>query len=209
MRMSRTGGRKVQGRIRHVLSGIIYCGGCGSAMYARRRSGGIAYVCGNYCRNGRKACTSHFIYEREIIRHICSELIALFRLEDELAKLKETFGGYKTDEQSRAWNDMNARMENLLRRQELLYRDRLEGRISGQLFDRMNRQLEKYISAFEDEMEKLRLEQTRSSDVSILVESIKDRLERGELTNEMASVAVSSIVVHDKTVTIDLKYKMA
>ncbi|HEY8350613.1 MAG TPA: recombinase family protein [Clostridiales bacterium] len=209
MRMSRTGGRKVQGRMRHVLSGIIYCGGCGSAMYARRRSGGIAYVCGNYCRNGKKACTSHFVYEREIVGHICSELMSLFRLEDEIAKLKETFGDYKTDEQGRAWNDMNVRMENLLRRQELLYRDRLEGRISGQLFDRMNRQLEKHISALEDEMEKLRLEQTRSSDFSILVKSITDRLEKGELTNEMVSAAVSSIVVHDETVTIDLKYKMA
>jgi len=77
------------------------------------------------------------------------------------------------------------------------------------LFDRMNRQLEKHISALEDEMEKLRLEQTRSSDFSILVKSITDRLEKGELTNEMVSAAVSSIVVHDETVTIDLKYKMA
>src|SRR5690606_5142350 len=81
LRMGRNGGSKVRGKMRHVLSGLIYCGDCGSAMYARRRRSGIAYVCGNYCRNGREACTSHFIYEREIVGHICNELLALFRRE--------------------------------------------------------------------------------------------------------------------------------
>ncbi|HOQ07140.1 MAG TPA: recombinase family protein [Clostridiales bacterium] len=209
LRRNRNGGRKSHGRVRHVLSGLIYCGGCGSAMYARRRSGGIAYVCGNYCRNGRAACTSHFIYEREIVRHICGELLALFRLADELEKLKETFSGYETDEPGIARNELNARLENLRRRQEMLYSDRLEGRISVQLFDRMNRQLEKHISALEDEMERLERENARHSDVDFLVRYITARLEKGELTNEMASAAVSSVVVHDSTVTIDLKYEMA
>ena len=40
LRQSRAGGRKVQGRKRHILSSIIFCGDCGSAMYARKRSRG-------------------------------------------------------------------------------------------------------------------------------------------------------------------------
>ena len=64
------------------------------------------------------------------------------------------------------------------------------------------------MEALESEQEKLRQEYTRSSDVSLLMENIRGRLERNELTNEMALVAVRSVVVHDKTVTIDLRYKI-
>jgi DNA invertase Pin-like site-specific DNA recombinase/DNA-directed RNA polymerase subunit M/transcription elongation factor TFIIS len=208
LRLGRTGGRKVQGRQRHVLSGIIFCGGCGSAMYARKRSGGTAYVCGNYCRNGRNACTSHFIYEHEIVGHICSELQALFRKEEELEKLSEEFCGPKTTEQSQVWDDIGAQMENMRRRQEMLYKDRLTGRISGQLFDKMNQQLERHMAALESEREKLRREYARSSDISLLAGIIRGRLEKGDLTNEMASSAVRSVIVHDRSVTIDLKYKI-
>ena len=208
LRQSRAGGRKVQGRKRHILSSIIFCGDCGSAMYARKRSRGIAYICGNYCRNGRDACTSHFIYEKEIIEHICSELMVLFGQEYESAEAGEGLYDPLADEHSHVLRDISDQIESLRRRQELLYKDRLVGRISGDLFDRMNRQLEKHMEALESEQEKLRQEYTRSSDVSLLMENIRGRLERNELTNEMALVAVRSVVVHDKTVTIDLRYKI-
>lgn len=209
LRMGRNGGSKVRGKMRHVLSGLIYCGDCGSAMYARRRRSGIAYVCGNYCRNGREACTSHFIYEREIVGHICNELLALFRREAASGKLEETLSWGEADERCSIHDDTKARLENLLRRQEMLYRDRLEGRISVQLFERMNLQLEKHIKALENELENLAKENGRRPDIGLLLKSVTERLEKGELTNEMASAAVGSVVVHDRTVTIDLKYKMA
>jgi site-specific DNA recombinase len=208
LRLGWTRGRKVRERQRHVLSGIIFCGGCGSAMYARKRGSGTAYVCGNYCRNGRNACTSHFIYENEIVDRICNELLALFSQEEEFAKPEEWFCGPKTAEQSQIWDDIGLQMENLRSRQELLYKDRLVGRISGQLFDKINRQLEKHLAALESEREKLRREYARKSDISFLADIIRGRLEKGELTNEMASAAVRSVFVHDRSVTIDLKYKI-
>ena len=145
----------MQGRQRHVLSGINSAAAAERDV-CRKRSGGTAYVCGNYCRNGRNACTSHFIYEHEIVGHICSELQALFRKEEELEKLSEEFCGPKTTEQSQVWDDIGAQMENMRRRQEMLYKDRLTGRISGQLFDKMNQQLERHMAALESEREKLR-----------------------------------------------------
>ena len=209
LRASRKGGRRARERVRHVLSGIIYCGGCGSAMYARKRNGGIAYVCGNYCRNGRKACTSHFVYEHEIVGYICRELLALFRKEAVPEELEGVLPGDEAYGRHSILEDTKARLEKLLRRQEILYRDRLEGRISVQLFERMNLQLEKHIQALEEELENLAKENERRPDIGLLLKSVTERLEKGELTNEMASAAVGSVVVHDRTVTIDLKYKMA
>lgn len=45
-------------------SGILFCGDCGSPMFARRRSENLreAYVCGNYMKFGNKACTNHRIW---------------------------------------------------------------------------------------------------------------------------------------------------
>jgi DNA-directed RNA polymerase subunit M/transcription elongation factor TFIIS len=208
LRQSRAGGEKAQGRLRHILSGIIYCGDCGSAMYARRRRKGTAYICGNYCRNGRDACTSHFIYEQEVVGHICSELTALFGQADEIAKQGERFYEPGTDERDRYLNDIETRLENLRRRQELLYKDRLVGRIPEELFDKMNSQLTKHMDALENERENLRCERTQPADVSALVKIITDRLEKRELTYEMASAALRSVIVNNDSVTIDLRYKI-
>jgi hypothetical protein len=44
----------------NTYSGLIYCGDCGSPMFALSRSDlAQAYTCGAYHRHGRKGCTSH------------------------------------------------------------------------------------------------------------------------------------------------------
>ena len=46
----------------NVYSGFLFCGDCGSPMFAMsRRNIRDAYRCGEYHRRGRKACTSHHI----------------------------------------------------------------------------------------------------------------------------------------------------
>ncbi len=46
----------------NVYSGFLFCGDCGSPMFAMsRRDIRGAYRCGEYHRRGRKACTSHHI----------------------------------------------------------------------------------------------------------------------------------------------------
>lgn len=46
----------------NVYSGFLFCGDCGSPMFAiSRRDIRDAYRCGEYHRRGRKACTSHHI----------------------------------------------------------------------------------------------------------------------------------------------------
>ena len=46
----------------NVYSGFLFCGDCGSPMFAMSRSDlKPAYTCGTYHRRGRKGCTSHHI----------------------------------------------------------------------------------------------------------------------------------------------------
>ena len=46
----------------NVYSGYLFCGDCGSPMFAMSRKDMLpAYTCGAYHRRGREACTSHHI----------------------------------------------------------------------------------------------------------------------------------------------------
>src|SRR5699024_12668188 len=46
----------------NVYSGFLFCGDCGSPMFAMSRKDlKNAYTCGTYHRRGRSGCTSHHI----------------------------------------------------------------------------------------------------------------------------------------------------
>ena len=204
IRKYRSGGRKIRGRIRHILNGIIRCGDCGSSMYARKRRNGTAYVCGNYCRNGSARCTSHFIYEHEVVGPICRELIKLISVEADLKYLEQQI--HNTAGGRNGICGISEQLEAGRRQQEMLYRDRLEGRISGQLFERMNAQIEKRLSVLESELERQKRKKSMAGSISSLLGTVLARLERMEITNEMVCAAVQSVTVYDKAVMIDFKY---
>ncbi|WP_245741905.1 recombinase family protein [Anaerobacillus arseniciselenatis] len=42
----------------HLFTNILYCSDCGKGMWYRSNRKG--YVCGNYARHGKKACSGHF-----------------------------------------------------------------------------------------------------------------------------------------------------
>jgi hypothetical protein len=88
IRNTRNSSKISRNKSRNILNGIIVCGDCGSTMYARKRKNGTAYVCGSYCRKGKTACSSHFVYEDEIVAHICRELAGLFEHDEEILELQ-------------------------------------------------------------------------------------------------------------------------
>lgn len=199
IRESKTEGKAKRNSPVHILNGLLWCGGCGSKMYARRRSAGIAYVCGNYFRNGKSSCTSHLIYEDEIIKHIQNELLGLFSKGDYLPEIKrmlECRGELRSDsgeKRSRA----EKQLAMLRRQQEILYTDRMENRITEQLFLRMNKRIEEKLSLVEREIERTRPDLSDSKYIEQIGNKIKRDLTRCELTNEMARMVVSGIAVYD------------
>ncbi|OIJ16539.1 recombinase family protein [Anaerobacillus alkalidiazotrophicus] len=46
---------------KHLFTNILYCSDCGKGMWYRSNRNG--YICGNYARHGKKACSSHSIKE--------------------------------------------------------------------------------------------------------------------------------------------------
>ncbi len=201
----------------HILHGVIFCGRCQSTMYARKRTGGMAYVCGNYCRMGSSACSSHFVYEAPIVRVICEEIIKLFRESDfrkELSVLEqsgELSGGDSRERIERALKQL----ETIQRQHEMIYKDRLEGRISEQLFVRMNKQYEDRISLLKSEVEEEQRLGRSDQDAEKFIEKALRNVEAGQLSNDLVRLVVNKMVVYDEidhgergAIAIDLKFSL-
>lgn len=192
----------------HILNSLVWCGGCGSVMYARKRAAGIVYVCGNYFRNGKAACTSHFAYEDVMLKCVCSDLAQLFANGDyftELLQRMETSGILGCDSGTAA-ERVQKQLAACRRQQEMLYMDRLGGRISEQLFIRMNRGLEERLRANEMELERLALKASDGKDIDRLITEAIARFERGQLTNELARLVVSRITVYEQGDSLPLLF---
>jgi len=224
IRESRAAGKTIRRRkASHILSGVIFCGRCGSTMYVRKRSGGLAYVCGNYCRNGSGACSSHFVYEAPIVSCICSEVMKLFGADGckcESEKLSEWLAEFKIsaiigDRNRVILQNMLRQLETARRQHEMIYRDRLDGRISEQLFDRMNRQYEAKIRLLESETERLHISECDDAGVLEVVEQALERVGKGHITNELVRIVVDKIAVYEPencrdcgSVVIDLRFNI-
>lgn len=189
----------------HPLRGLVYCGRCGGVMYSRKKKdGGAAYICSNYCRNGSAACSSHFVSEADILAPVIEELLNAFRTPalaaalNELAAARKLFGDGAGDTAKR--NDRQLALK--LRQQELLYSDRLEGRITEQLFTRMNRQLEARINGLRQEAERLASEDTGENRTVACIEAAVAGLESGMPDNAALRAAVEAITVYDPDDTL-------
>lgn len=199
LRRQRNEGRELHKGGVHALKGVIRCGGCGSNMYARMRTGGVAYVCGNYSRGGSAACSSHFVYEDAILEVICRELLKIFLNKEyrkELSvKFEERLKG--ADAPNDGYDELHKKLEACRRQQELLYKDRLEGLISAELFCRTNRKLEERLGMLSDKLKQAACVQQPGERSLGLISEAEQNLRDGKLSNEIVRLAVKSITVFD------------
>jgi len=188
----------------HLFSGILYCGECGSPMFARKRKNRpLGYICGNYGRNGKAACTSHHIRESVLKEIIIKEILKLYNysgaveetqsmLEEKLLYLNTGLSRYETLRQQLAAREKH---------QELLYMDRLEGRISEELFERMNRSLQNRIEQLKSEIERIEQSTVDGMDAAKLIEISKKAVSEGFLTREMVRLIVNRIDIFESVDT--------
>lgn len=185
----------------HVLRGVIYCGRCGSAMYARRRRGGTAYVCGNFYKNGSTACSSHLVHEGEVIGELEKELQRLAGLKG----LKEIAAqAAEKDMKYGSRQDKVKQLQKLLlqkqRQKEIIYNDRLEDRIDVQLFEKASKNLNDRIAEVEAELQSLihyGSERDAGEELSALISCILEQGCEKYINNEIVRCMVNKIYVYD------------
>ncbi len=183
----------------HIFRDLLVCGLCGSRLYARsKKNGQTFYICSKYYKYGRKACSSHFVYERQLLDAVMAEIkrlvrdpfaVAGFR---QLAELEGMFGNTPD-----RLPKLEQQLKQKLKQQEILYTDRLEERISQNLFVKMNKQLEERISVLRGEVEILASNSQTGPDTGAMIREILAGLEKSRFTNEMVKCLVNRITVYD------------
>lgn len=142
----------------HLFRGIVYCGRCGSAMFARmRKDRPMSYICSSYGKNGKSDCTSHHIKEKELIDIVMEDLLKLVEGIEADSKLMGRIEKlFSNDDSQVEIERLNKQLNLKLRQQEMLYQDRLDEKISEDLFIRMNKQLEEKVGLLRGEIQDIK-----------------------------------------------------
>lgn len=184
----------------HILSGLMVCGRCGSRMYARMKSGNqTKYICGRYYKYGSKACSGHAVYEDTILAVIKLELLKLLGSSEAVDGFRELAASAGIFE-SNAGEKLSKLEQQLLQKkkqQEMAYMDRLEGRITEQLFLKISRQLEERISNLKAEAKRISENEKTLSDADMALAGLAAGLEKDGPGNAAVKCLVKRITVYD------------
>ena len=192
------------------LSGMMYCGRCGSSILLRGRRGSmpVKYICAKYNREGlikdeirpNWGCNPHAVYYEDI-KGLIMDYISHFLSNDSLKKdiLAEIEADSKQGNKKDTIKLLNENKTKLQRRFDMLYEDRLNGLIPDFVFrdksksitdelERLNAQIELFQKTIEDK---------GSESLSKKYEKDIEQLKRNGLTSEGISRIFEKIIVYE------------
>lgn len=194
-----------------ILSGMVFCADCGSKMYQVRMRGWDHdkenFVCANYRKKTKAACTSHQI------RNVVIERLLLEDLQRVTAFAKnheEEFVRLVTDSTSRSLNremkdnrkeyeQSQARIAALDKIIQRLYEDNVTGRISDERFARMSATYEAEQQTLEKRVAELQTlmdgAKQKAMNVEYFLSLVRKYTDIQALTGEIIREFVEKIIV--------------
>lgn len=182
----------------NCFTGLLYCGRCNSLLYARKRTGRASgYVCSNYVQNGPNECSSHFIREDELFKIIVDELILVQKNEVLLSEVADLLNKFSFKNNSETVKEkIYKQIESKVRQQEELYMDKLEGKISEELFLRMNKIIEEQINRLRNQKE-IEDKITEFKDPKVLLQEVVDLANSGDFPHSLVKMLIHKITIFD------------
>jgi DNA invertase Pin-like site-specific DNA recombinase len=201
-----------------MFTGLLRCADCGFNLRAhisndKRKDGSInrrvAYICGNYARSGKAACTVHMVQEPALVQLVLDEIrehaaLAAFNEERVVnailhSKNKETLSLNALHRQQLKMS--GERLTELDRVMRTLYEDRVNGVISETIFKDMMTGFERERAVKESELADLRskVEQCERDvcDVGAWVSAIRKYSALEELTQAILLELIDCIEVFE------------
>ena len=186
----------------NVYSGFLFCGDCGSPMFAMSRSDmKPAYTCGTYHRRGRSGCTSHHIrvdrldalmklYVEKVMKNAVS---MLEQLNGDLAREQEQVGETETSA-----DRLYAVLDDLLEELKITKRQRIreimkrpgQEALIEETYDELEAELQKKIEGIRHQIDMiadrrntiLRVNRAGKLAIEVFQDILnKDKLERNDL----------------------------
>lgn len=145
--------------IRSIFSGLVYCADCGFKMrnhtekftYKDGTPGRYSsFICGNYARSGKSACTIHTIYENALEQIVLEDIRekARFAAHDpeqlvrHIVSLKEKEAHSRRVSCEQEFKAVKARLDELERLMQSLYEDKYSGAVPQSVFQTLMRKYE-------------------------------------------------------------------
>lgn len=184
---------------KHILSGLIKCGNCGSNLYVRRDKNQTFFICGKYYKFGRKFCSSHFILESTVVDILYEELLRIVNcgeVEEKCIKLmeKQREGGNAAKD---SINKLQQRLVLKQKQHEILYIDRLEGKISIEMYEKMSEIINDKISEIMDEIRMCSKDNYPVPCYKEMFEKLKAGIGNKMITSKIVRILVNKITVYD------------
>ena len=144
---------------RSIFTGLVYCADCGFKMrnhierftYKDGRPGRYSsFICGNYSRSGKSACTVHTIYETVLTQLVLEDIREKARfaehdpeqLAQQIIRLKEKEARSRLSSYEQELKAASARLKELERLMQNLYEDKCAGTIPQTVFQTLMRKYE-------------------------------------------------------------------
>lgn len=145
--------------IRSVFTGLVYCAECGFKMrnhtekftYKDGSPGRYSsFICGNYARSGKSACTIHTIYENVLEQIVLEDIREKARfaahdpelLAQHILRLKDKEAQSRRVSCEQELKAVKARLDELERLMQSLYEDKYSGTVPQSVFQTLMRKYE-------------------------------------------------------------------
>ena len=145
--------------IRSVFTGLVYCAECGFKMrnhtekftYKDGSPGRYSsFICGNYARSGKSACTIHTIYENVLEQLVLEDIREKARfaahdpelLAQHILRLKDKEAQSRRVSCEQELKAVKARLDELERLMQSLYEDKYSGTVPQSVFQTLMRKYE-------------------------------------------------------------------
>ncbi len=219
--------RNSSDNVKSIFTGLIYCADCGFKMrnhiekfkYKDGRNGRYsAFICNNYARSGKNACTIHLIYESVLIKLVSENIKANAELVEHNTKniiqqiyklkCKELNTQFTIYEQE--ISNSKSRLLELEQLIENLYVDKCNGFISNTIFQSLISKYEKEYSEKTTSISKLEnslaLKENKYNDDIYISQIIENYLYAEKLDESILFELVDRIEVGQSQIIDGQKY---
>ena len=205
----------------NVYSGFLFCGDCGSPMFAMSRSDmKPAYTCGTYHRRGRSGCTSHHIrvdrldalmklYVEKVMKNAASMLV---QLNGDLAREQE-----QVEETEISADRLNTVLDDLLEELKITKRQRIreimkrpeQEALIEETYDELEVELQKKIEGIRHQIDMLSDKRNTILRVNragkLALEVFQDILNKDKLERNDLELMIEKIRVYEDHLEIRLR----
>ena len=211
----------------NIFAGLLKCDKCGYALgIANASNRENYYVCNTYKKKGKDRCSIHYIRYEELYNKVLTDLNDILYIirndRDVFAELVKSKINKCSDEESqRMYNEMaelGKRINDLDRKFDMLYNDRLDGLISDKKFKELSARCEEEQEQLKERLEQLQEKYQAENEQAFNVERFVDIISEYEtidtLDKELVNKLIDKIVVGDRvksdegtTQTITIYYR--